>query len=58
MRGMPDNRYIVIRTPCLPEDEGRYFVIRGFEKREQAEKWIGKQEGKYFNPSDYIIAEI
>lgn len=47
---------IIMRSPCLPEDEGRHF----FERRctyQEAKAWIAAQKGEYFGPSDYYIAE-
>ncbi len=49
--------YIVMRSPCIPEDEGRHFFCGMFESREEATGWIKKQEDEYFGPSDYYIAE-
>ena len=46
---------IVMRSPCLMEDEGRHHFVRSFTSRKAAEKWIEKQKGEYFNPSDYYI---
>lgn len=47
--------YAVVRFPCLPEDEGRTFLIKTYETREEVEAWIEKQEGEYFSPGDYGI---
>ena len=49
-------KYVVIRKPSIPEDEGRYFVIREFDDYRAAWKWIGKQKGKYFSDTDYVVA--
>jgi len=49
--------YIVVRYACLPEDEGRNFLIKGYKTKEEAKAWIQDQKGKYFRPSDYGILE-
>lgn len=49
--------YIVTRKPVLMEDEGRYFQIKAYRNRKEAEKWIAEQKGEYHPPSDYFIAE-
>lgn len=52
----PDDQVVVMRSPCLMEDEGRHtFVMTCC--RAIAEAWIRKQEDEYFKPSDYYIAE-
>jgi hypothetical protein len=50
-------KYLVIRKPTIPEDDGRYFFIRSFEKHDKAWDWVEKQEGEYFKPGDYIVVE-
>lgn len=47
--------FIVMRRPCLMEDEGRTEFIKAFELRGQAQAWIDDQHGQYFPPSDYYI---
>lgn len=51
-------KYVVIRKPCLQKDEGRHFYVNQFETREQAQEFIDAQEGEYFRPHDYYIAEV
>jgi hypothetical protein len=46
---------IIMRAPCLMEDEGRHFHIDGPLPREEAEKWIAAQKDEYFRPSDYYL---
>lgn len=49
--------YIIVRYPCLPEDEGRTHIVKTCESKEEAKEWIKGQEGKYFRPSDYGIMQ-
>ncbi len=52
---MKDNETVTImRSPCLPEDEGRHFFVKTCTRAE-AERWIAEQAGEYFQPSDYYI---
>ena len=44
---------IVMRYPCLMEDEGRHFFIAAFNTKEEAKQWIAEQKDEYFKPSDY-----
>ena len=46
---------IVMRSPCLMEDEGRHHFVKRFDSRMEAEQWIEKQKDEYFRPSDYYI---
>lgn len=48
-------RVIVVRKPCLMEDEGRSFLVGQFETKEKAREWIQAQKGEYFGPGDYAI---
>ena len=48
--------FVVMRSPCLMEDEGRHELISVYKTREEAEDWIVSQEGGYFGPSSYYIA--
>lgn len=48
---------VIMRRPCLMEDEGRHFYERTCPDRESAEKWIAAQKDEYFKPGDYYIAE-
>lgn len=48
--------YIVMRSPCLMEDEGRHFFVDVFPTKEEAQAWINNQEGEYFGPGNYYIA--
>jgi hypothetical protein len=50
-------RFIVMRSPCLMEDEGRHFYIKSFTSKMKAKEWIAKQKGQYFSPEDYYICE-
>lgn len=50
--------YIIMRSPCLPEDEGRHFYVCSFKTKEKAEKWIKDQKEEYFKPGDYYIVDI
>ena len=45
----------VMRSPCLPEDEGRPSLVRIFASRADAEAWIKRQGNEYFKPGDYYI---
>lgn len=49
--------FTVMRYPCLMEDEGRHFFINVYPTKQEAKDWIASQEGEYFRPSDYYIAE-
>ena len=52
----PDDHVVIMRSPCLMEDEGRHhFVSR--KPRAEAEAWIAAQKDEYFKPGDYYIAE-
>lgn len=48
---------VIMRRPCLPEDEGRHFFIKGPLPRATAEHWVALQAGEFFRPSDYYICE-
>lgn len=48
---------LILRKPCLPEDEGRYFPIKRCSRKE-AKEWITAQRDEYYRPSDYQIAEL
>lgn len=52
----PKAVFIVMRRPCLMEDEGRHSVVGQYHTREEAEAWIAAQKGEYFRPGDYYIA--
>lgn len=55
---MKNNETVTImRSPCLPEDEGRHFFVKTCTRAE-AERWIAEQAGKYFQPGDYYIASV
>jgi hypothetical protein len=54
---MAANRFIVMRAPCLPEDEGRHFVEKVGLTKQEAEEWIAAQAEEYFKPSDYYIVD-
>ena len=47
--------FIVMRSPCLIEDEGRHFFIGTFTRVEDAYSWIASQKGSYFGPSNYYV---
>lgn len=49
--------FIVMRSPCLMEDEGRHFFVSTFTKLDDAYSWIAAQENKYFGPSNYYVME-
>lgn len=51
-----DDLVVVVRNPCLMEDEGRTFLI-GQMTRKEAKEFIKHQEGEYFGPGDYSILE-
>lgn len=58
MQDNSDNDMVVImRYPCLMEDEGRHQFIMGPIRRWEANNWIQKQKDEYFRPSDYYIAK-
>lgn len=48
---------VIMRYPCLMEDEGRHEFIKRCATKEEAKRWIAAQEGEYFKPGDYYIAE-
>ena len=48
--------FVVMRSPCLMEDEGRHEFIRTYSTRKEAEDWIASQDGEYFGPGSYYIA--
>ena len=50
----PKGSFVVLRKPCLQEDEGRSFYIGKYASREIAEAKI-KSEVGYFKESDYEI---
>lgn len=50
--------WLIMRSPCLPEDEGRSFVIKTVSSEKEADEWIKKQEGEYFRPSDYYKVKV
>lgn len=55
---MTDNdKYLIMRSPCLMEDEGRHFYVKNFPTRREAREWIEAQKGEYFGPGSYYIAE-
>lgn len=47
--------YIIVRLPCLPEDEGRTFFIKSVASEQEGKDWIAQQEGEYFGPGDYRV---
>ena len=47
--------FVVMRSPCLMEDEGRHFYIGSFPTLTEAESWIESKKGQYFGPGDYYI---
>lgn len=49
---------LVIRLPCLPEDEGRAHIVGQYKTLEEASAWVKAQEGEYFSPQDYSIVEV
>lgn len=49
---------LVMRRPCIPEDEGRYFYIGQYSTREEADAWLKLQEDQYFRPSDYLVLDL
>jgi hypothetical protein len=55
---MTEMIYIVMRKPCLMEDEGRTFTIGFYQTRAEAAAWINAQKGEYFDPGSYYIAEV
>jgi hypothetical protein len=50
-------RWIVMRSPVLPEDEGRHTLIKVFTSRTKAREWVASQKGQYFAPEDYYICQ-
>jgi hypothetical protein len=48
---------LIMRYPCLMEDEGRHFFVEGPIPREDAKRWIANQKDQYFKPSDYYIVD-
>lgn len=48
---------IIMRYPCLMEDEGRHFYIKGPLPKDEAMEWIKAQKDEYFKPRDYYIVE-
>ena len=55
--GNPDDEVVVMRRPCLPEDEGRHFFVKQCTRAE-AESWIAQRADEFFKPSDYYIASV
>ncbi len=47
--------FMVFRSPCLMEDEGRHFYIKTYDTEEAAKKWIIAQKGEYFDPGAYYV---
>lgn len=50
-------KVLIMRSPCLMEDEGRHFLVKRFETPKEAREWIEAQEGEYFGPGSYYIAQ-
>jgi len=48
---------IIMRKPCIQEDEGRHFIERQDLTKKEAEKWIADQVGEYFGPQAFYIVE-
>jgi len=51
-------KWLLVRKPCLMEDEGRNTIVSTFHSQGQAQEWIDSQEGQFFHPSDYKIIPI
>lgn len=49
--------YLVLRMPCVPEDEGRGQWCDRFANIEDAREWIRREAapGEYFKAGDYAI---
>jgi hypothetical protein len=56
-RLMTQRAVIIMRRAIFMEDEGHDSFVMACSTREEAEKWIDNQEGEYFPPSAYYIAE-
>jgi hypothetical protein len=50
-------RFVVMRSPCLMEDEDRHEYVKSFTSRTKAQEWVAAQKDEYFGPSDYYILE-
>ena len=48
---------VVMRSPCLMEDEGRHFFVMGPVSIAIAKAWIADQKDQYFKPGDYYILD-
>ena len=58
MKGNKVDKYIVMRMPCLMEDEGRSFYIGSANTKEEAEKIIECETADgYFTKNNYKIYE-
>lgn len=51
--------YVIMRMPVLMEDEGRHFVIKVCQTKEECLSWLDKNatEKDYFKRGDYYITE-
>lgn len=49
---------VVLRRPCLPEDEGRYHYQAYYSKQADAYTWVQNQAKEYFEPGDYLVLEL
>jgi hypothetical protein len=53
---LPQGSFVVLRKPCLQEDEGRSFFVGRYASREIAEAKIKKEtKDGYFKESNYEI---
>jgi hypothetical protein len=51
-------RIVILRYPCLPEDEGRTHLMRICESREDAEHWIKEYcADGYFSRGNFGVVE-
>ncbi len=49
----PATTVVIMRRPCVQEDEGRHFYVKGPLTEAEAKAWIAAQKGEYFSPGDY-----
>lgn len=49
---------MIMRHPCLMEDEGRTFFIAGPMPETEAREWIKNQKDEYFKPGNYFLVNL
>lgn len=51
-------KYVVMRKPVLPEDEGKAFFMKVVDSKEAAEEYIKEHCLGFFSRRDYMVAEV